>query len=266
MKNDENNDLGTIKFLDIDPESGKMSKIDGTQGESIPEYTAIEQVPNTFDTPMDDEMKSIINGTYQEEQKKLEEQTQIRAEKQSLLQGKLIVAAIVFILVFTIGFISYSSLSSAYNARIIKEKTIFLTNNANYANDIKNYYKTLASNAENYYSESIAETSMKNKAKTTKETLEKELQNLEKKKEDFDKYNASTLYGVIYGRLNEVLNLTKTQINGGNAIDIAKKTNEFIINENDNSIKYEEILKKYLKDNTIPYREESGRIVYDNEA
>lgn len=259
MKNSEKDSLGSINFLDIDPESGKMLQIEDNKTDlSIPDV----EISENNEREITNEMQSIINGTYIEDQQKAEAEAKKKAEEKKLRSAKFIVSIITIIAVVIASIYSFTTLQESARQRTIQERTVFLSANAFYANNTKDYFKTLTSNADNYQKDIIKEYSMKNKAKTVGESIEKEISRLETKKEDFDKYDASELYGIIYGRLNEAKNLAKVQNNGGKREDIAYKTNEFIINENENADMYNQKLKDYLIKSDIPFTETDKKISY----
>lgn len=262
MKDNQNDDLGTINFLDIDS-SGKVLKIE----EDI-EDTRIPEIEKevTPERELTRDEKEMVAGTFianEEERRKKEEE---RIEKQKNNQIKIVLLGVMILSVIIYGFIGYFSIQKTVKQRDIEAKIVFLTDNANYANDIKGYFKDLTTNANNYYKNYINQLSMKNKAKNYNDSIEKEINKLVEKKETFTKYKADDLYAIIYGRLNEAKNLATIQAAGGDATDLAYKTNEFVITENSNSEKYEAALKKYLTDNEIPFTESNGQLIYDSET
>lgn len=255
----EDDDDDVINFIDLDKSSGKITTYQNNEENyEIPER--VTELHN--DVPMTDEMKTIVQGTYVEEQAKQKEIEQKAKEKANVMMAKVFVGILVAIGVIAYGIFSFMSLRGVENKKVIKEKTEFLVNNASYANDIKTYYTQLVNNADNYQNEVIFEASMKQKAKDVESKIIAEISTLEKNKESFEEFGAISLYDVIHARLDEVQKLAEFQQEGGEILDIVTNTNEFIVNENDNAEVYNKTLKEYLAENEIPYKESDGAIIY----
>lgn len=261
MKNNKD-ELGTINFIDIDVESGKLTTTESNQNSTIIPEIAPEVQTEENSTPLTQEQEEMLAGTYRENEEKRKiarEEAKIEDEKKKFKTLGLI---LVTVLLCFYAFGTYLKCDSLAQQVKIQERVSFLSNNASYNNNIRALFTNLRTNAVELQSGVRSSTIYKSKAKSYVSDIEAQINSLKDNKKFFEEYGASSLYENLDERLSQVLALAQYQKDHSDVVDVILKTNAYITAEETNKNSYLGILEDYLKNNKIPYSYEDGKLNY----
>lgn len=259
---DKKDELGTINFIDIDVESGKITTTESKNTSKKIPNIIIDDKDEEKITPLTTEQEEILNGTYREneEKRKIErEEAKIESEKSKFKLISLIFAGLVLCFC-TLG-IFFSCVKQAEQVKI-QEKVQFLTNNASYNNNIRALVTNLRTNAVELQSSTRSSTIYKSKAKEIVVEVDKQVSSLQSNESIFKEYGASSLYDNLIERLGQIKTLAEYQKDNSSLPDAIIKTNAYITAEEQNNSSYLGLLEQYLKENKIPFSYNSGKLIY----
>lgn len=261
MNDKEKNELGTINFIDIDIDSGKIKTSESKSSfKKLPEIILSDKEEETALTK---EQEEVLAGTYaeNEEKRKIEREKSENDRKNKLFKYFCLIFVTIALCIYS--FATYLNFEKVSKQQDIAEKVTFLTNNAAYNNNIRAIFTNLRTNAVGLQAKTKTNFQYETKAKSYIEEINSQASSLKSQENIFQKYGADILYKNLSERLSQALALATYQSTNTETVDVIIKTNAYITSEESSKSSYLADLENYLNKNEIPYTYNEGKLNYE---